>query len=135
MTKRVASLPEAEKSAYVRELEAALARYLAADSKREKLAIEREVAAIIGTQRGLNAWKAKAASAVEPESESEPESGPAYLRYCLRMARKAKAGTVSHGTSRDPHCPPRKRKRERWRRDFRGEFDHKRAQVHEDDDE
>jgi len=104
MTKRVASLPEAEKSAYVRELEAALARYLAADSKREKLAIEREVAAIIGTQRGLNAWKAKAAG-------------------------------VSHGTSRDPNCQPRTRKRERWRRDFRGEFDHKRAQVHEDDDE
>ena len=58
MTRKPAA--DVEKSAYVRELEAALDRYLATTDRQEKRAIEREVAAIIGTQKGLNAWKAKA---------------------------------------------------------------------------
>lgn len=98
-----------EKSPCVRELEAALERYLAAGSRRDKLDIEKEIAAILKTQKGLDAWQA------------------------LLDADRDTTTSVPRATSRDRSCHRRKAKRPRWARDFRGEFDHKRAQVKDDE--
>ncbi|HXD20112.1 MAG TPA: hypothetical protein VN654_24020 [Vicinamibacterales bacterium] len=75
-----------EKSPMVREMEAALARYLAAGSRREKLAIEKDMAAIARKYRGRDAWQARL------DADEDAGVPRATSRDRIRHTRKVKAG-------------------------------------------
>lgn len=102
MTKPVDT--EAPKSEFVREMEAAITRRLAAVGWSEKSAIDREIAGIVRKYLGRDAWQAM----LDAERET-PD--------------------VPRDTTRDRVCHKRRVRASRTGRRYPEGFDHKRAQA------
>jgi hypothetical protein len=105
------ALVESPKSEFVREMEAAIQRRLAAPTRAGKTAVDREIAGIVKQYLGRDAWQAM----VDADRET---------------------ASVPRGTSRDLS---RRRSRARvgagGERRYSEEFDHKRAQAGDSSDD
>lgn len=82
------AIDEAPKSDFVREMESAIARRLAAAGWPEKVAVDREIRDIIRTHLGRDAWQAMVDA--EAESAAIPKAGKQWSRRRARVGKRTR---------------------------------------------